>query len=66
MQKPQDIRIDEYDYPLPDERIAKYPLARRDASKLLLYKNGQISESTFCHFPNYYRTILCSCVTTLV
>ena len=44
MQKPQDIRIDEYDYPLPDERIAKYPLARRDASKLLLYKNGQISE----------------------
>ena len=51
MQKPQDIRIDEYDYPLPDERIAKYPLARRDASKLLLYKNGQISESTFCHLP---------------
>lgn len=51
MQKPQDIRIDEYDYPLPDERIAKYPLARRDASKLLLYKNGQILESTFCHLP---------------
>jgi len=41
------IYFDEYDYPLPDERIAKYPLAKRDTSKLLVYKNGKISESQF-------------------
>ncbi len=41
------IYIDEYNYPLPDERIAKYPLAKRDASKLLVYKNGEITESVF-------------------
>ena len=43
----QPIYIDEYDYPLADERIAKFPLPRRDSSKLLLYKNATISESTF-------------------
>ncbi len=47
MQKTQDIRIEEFDYPLPDERIAKYPLKRRDASKLLLYRPGDISEYHF-------------------
>jgi S-adenosylmethionine:tRNA ribosyltransferase-isomerase len=41
------IFIDEYDYPLPDGRIAKFPLPRRDASKLLVYRNGKITESTF-------------------
>lgn len=41
------IFIDEFDYPLPDERIAKYPLPQRDSSKLLVYKGGQISESRF-------------------
>jgi S-adenosylmethionine:tRNA ribosyltransferase-isomerase len=41
------LYIDEYDYTLPDERIAKYPLPQRDASKLLVYKNGKISESKF-------------------
>jgi S-adenosylmethionine:tRNA ribosyltransferase-isomerase len=41
------IYIDQYDYPLPDERIAKYPLPKRDSSKLLVYKNGKISESRF-------------------
>ncbi len=45
--KTQQIRIEEYDYPLPDERIAKFPLAKRDESKLLLYKDGQVSESVF-------------------
>ncbi len=43
----QQIRIEDYTYPLPDERIAKFPLTRRDESKLLLYKDGQISESIF-------------------
>ena len=37
------IRIEEYDYPLPDGRIAKYPLARRDASKLLEFRDGKIT-----------------------
>lgn len=41
------IYIEDYNYSLPDERIAKYPLPERDASKLLLYKNGNIDESIF-------------------
>ena len=46
------IRIEEYDYPLPDERIAKYPLERRDASKLLEFKDGKISEYHFYDIPS--------------
>lgn len=42
-----DIRISDYSYGLADERIAKYPLERRDASKLLLYKDGEVSEDVF-------------------
>ena len=42
-----EIHIEEYNYPLPDERIAKYPLAQRDASKLLCYKDKNITENTF-------------------
>lgn len=45
------IRIADYDYPLPDERIAKYPLAERDASKLLHYQGGSISETVFRNLP---------------
>ena len=41
------LLIESYNYELPDERIAKYPLTERDASKLLVYKNGKISESRF-------------------
>ena len=44
----QNINIAEYDYPLPDERIAKYPLAERDASKLLIY-NGLHNNVETCH-----------------
>lgn len=43
----QQIHIDDFNYELPDERIAKFPLPRRDESKLLVYKNGNISESQF-------------------
>lgn len=43
----EEILIEEYNYPLPDERIAKYPLAQRDQSKLLIYRNGQVSEDRF-------------------
>ena len=43
----QEIRIDSYDYPLPEERIARYPLAQRDDSKLLVYTNasGRVPEN---------------------
>jgi len=47
------ILISEYDYPLPDERIAKYPLAQRDHSKLLVYRNGQVSEDKFYRIGEY-------------
>ena len=43
----KDISIEAYDYPLPDERIAKYPLPERDASKLLVLKDNEIQESQF-------------------
>lgn len=44
---PKDIRIEDYDYALPEERIAKFPLAERDQSKLLVYKNGDVSQAVF-------------------
>lgn len=51
------ILIDDYDYALPDERIAKYPLKERDQSKLLVYRNGEISEDIFLnavsHLPEH-------------
>ena len=37
---PRHIRISDYNYPLPDERIAKFPIAQRDHSKLLVYRQG--------------------------
>ncbi len=41
------IDINNFDYPLPDERIAKFPLENRSDSKLLVYRNGNITESRF-------------------
>ena len=49
----EEILIEEYNYPLPDERIAKYPLAQRDQSKLLIYRNGQLSEDRFYRVGEY-------------
>ncbi len=46
-----DIRIEDYNYPLPDEKIAKYPLAERDSSKLLYYKDGNVREYVFRQLP---------------
>ncbi len=51
MKDPKDIRIADYAYELPEERIAKYPLAERDASKLLVYRHGAIGESHFRDLP---------------
>ncbi len=45
------IRIEEYSYTLPDERIAKYPLAERDSSKLLMYHDGNVAEYRFSSLP---------------
>jgi S-adenosylmethionine:tRNA ribosyltransferase-isomerase len=47
-----EIHIEEYNYPLPDERIAKYPLEKRDSSKLLCYKDGDVSENKFTSLPD--------------
>ena len=41
------ISIGDFAYDLPDEKIAKYPLAERDQSKLLVWKNGQIQDAQF-------------------
>ena len=41
------IDINDFDYPLPDERIAKFPLAERSDSQLLIYRNGEIAKSHF-------------------
>lgn len=42
-----EIHIEDFSYPLPDERIAKYPLPERDASKLLIYRDGAVRERKF-------------------
>ena len=49
----KDIHISEYNYDLPDERIAKFPMAERDHSKLLVYNHGQVSEDIFYNLPDY-------------
>lgn len=52
-QNPRHIHISEFNYPLPDERIAKFPLPVRDQSKLLVYCHGEISADTFSSLPDY-------------
>lgn len=53
LEKAEAIRLSEYVYDLPNERIAKYPLPERDQSKLLLYKNGEINHERFYNLPQY-------------
>lgn len=50
---PKNIQIKDYNYPLPDERIAKFPMQQRDQSKILIYDKGDISQDTFCNIVNY-------------
>ena len=52
----QQIHIADYNYSLPDERIAKFPLAERDSSKLLIYNKGVVSEDVFTSLPKYIPT----------
>ena len=47
-----DIRIEDFNYELPEERIAKYPLPERDSSKLLVYKEGVCTEKVFRDLPS--------------
>ena len=47
-----EIRIEEFNYILPDEKIAKYPLPKRDSSKLLIYRDEKVSESSFSLLPD--------------
>lgn len=47
------IQIKDFNYNLPDERIAKFPLAKRDNSKLLLYRYGEVTEDVFHNIAQY-------------
>ncbi len=47
------IRIEDFNYELPEERIAFFPAAQRDHSKLLVYRNGSITDSRFDHLPDF-------------
>ncbi|MBC7946843.1 MAG: S-adenosylmethionine:tRNA ribosyltransferase-isomerase [Chitinophagaceae bacterium] len=46
---PQELLIQDYTYDLPEEKIAHYPLPQRDASKLLVYQKGQLTQDTYAH-----------------
>ncbi len=50
---PRNINISEFDYSLPDERIARFPMPQRDYSKLLVYQKGKIQSSIFHQIGNY-------------
>ena len=49
----KEIHISDYNYELPDERIAKYPVAERDHSKLLIYNKGKVGEDIFYNLPKH-------------
>ena len=53
MEDTKHIKISDFNYPLPDERIAKFPLSNRDESKLLVYRQGEVSEDRFTSLPDY-------------
>lgn len=50
------VKLSDYQYPLPDEKIAKFPLAERDASKLLHFDKGVISHHQFSELPDLLPT----------
>ena len=52
-ESPKHIHIRDFQYDLPDERIAKFPLPQRDHSKLLLYRQGEVSEDHFYNLPRH-------------
>jgi S-adenosylmethionine:tRNA ribosyltransferase-isomerase len=56
MRHPKDIPIDEFTYLLPEDRIARHPLAERDASKLLIYKHKTIAEDVYKNIADHIPT----------
>ena len=50
---PQDLLISDFDYFLPPEKIAIFPLQERDQSKLLIYKNRTITQDIYLNLANY-------------
>lgn len=52
----KEIHISEYNYALPEERIAKFPMTERDHSKLLIYNKGIVSEDMFYNLPHHLPT----------
>lgn len=56
MINPRNIKIEAFDYPLPDHKIAKYPLSERDHSKLLIYRHGTIEQGHFFDLPSLIPT----------
>lgn len=55
MLSPKDIQIQEYNYSLPEERIAKFPMEKRDESKLLIYNKGDVSHDVFKNITNHLQ-----------
>jgi S-adenosylmethionine:tRNA ribosyltransferase-isomerase len=53
LEKAETIRLEEFDYKLPDEKIARYPVSPRDQSRLLVYKNGGIAHEVFSDLKNH-------------
>lgn len=53
MPHPKDLKIEDYSYELPDERIAQYPKQERDSAKLLLYEQGRLTEDVYRNIANY-------------
>ena len=53
MEETKHIHIKDFNYELPEERIAKFPLTERDQSKLLVYRHGTVGEDTFTSLPDY-------------
>lgn len=51
--EPDSIYIEEYNYDLPENKIAKYPLEQRDKSKLLIYRDGDITDTVFSFIPKF-------------
>ena len=49
----KNIQISDYNYELPDARIAKFPMAERDHSKLLIYDKGSVGEDMFYNLPQH-------------
>ncbi len=53
---PRDIKIADFTYHLPEDKIAHYPLAERDASKLLVWNNGTIVDDVYRNIANHFNT----------